>query len=386
MTAGLARPLRVVHVAGSAQWAGGEVFLQQMAERLDRKRFEMRLVCPEEGPLSAEMSRRDIPCEVVPLHPLGNPRPIWKLRRLLNLWEADVVQSHGARSNFYARLAAGGRIPHISTVHNALGDYPVSPLRKGLYQALDAWSAARSRRIVCVADALRREFLERAPSLEGKTLVIHNGVDAAKYDPSRFDPEKTRAALQLKPVWTLGVIGRMTPQKGHIYLLEALRRAQAVLPTFQLLLAGDGPLRSWLEQKTVAYGLRPFCHFLGVRSDVPALLSVMDAVVLPSVSEGFPYVLLEALAMKRPVVASQVNGVSEIIPSSEEGYLVPPRQPEKLEEALRRLLQDPGEARRRAENGHRRVKDRFDVRKSVARWEALYLETASESRGGRGKR
>ncbi len=81
-----------------------------------------------------------------------------------------------------------------------------------------------------------------------------------------------------------------------------------------------------------------------------------------------------------------MNGVSEIIPSSEEGYLVPPRQPEKLEEALRRLLQDPGEARRRAENGHRRVKDRFDVRKSVARWEALYLETASESRGGRGKR
>ncbi len=110
-------PLTVVHVAGSAQWAGGEMFLKQMAGRLDRSRVALRVVCPEDGPLRDEMRRRGVPCETVLLSPLGSPFPIRKLSRQFHQWNADIVQSHGARSNFYSRLAAGNLLPHQNHHH-----------------------------------------------------------------------------------------------------------------------------------------------------------------------------------------------------------------------------------------------------------------------------
>jgi len=288
-------------------------------------------------------------------------------------WKADVVQSHGARANFYTRLAAG-KIPNISTVHNALSDYPVHPLKKTLYLTLDNFSAGKASAVVFVSESLRKEFLDRAPRWKEKTRVIHNGVDLTRFDPAKKPPEKLRAALSLKPVWTLGIIGRMTPQKGHIYLLEALRRALPLLPTFQLLIVGDGLLRPWLENTVTQYGLRPYCHFLGVRRDIPELLSLMDVLVVPSVSEGFPYVVIEGLALQRAVIATRVNGIPEILRADRDGYLVPPRQPEKIEEALYAILKNPAEAKARGENGARRVREEFDARKAIGRWEALYLE------------
>ncbi|MCB4757364.1 MAG: glycosyltransferase, partial [Elusimicrobia bacterium] len=102
--------------------------------------------------------------------------------------------------------------------------------------------------------------------------------------------------------WTIGIVGRITLQKGHIYLLEALRAYRNYLPPFKLLIVGDGPLRSLLEYKTAYLGLRQNCRFLGVRLDIPEILSAMDLVALPSLSEGFPYAVLESMAMKKPII------------------------------------------------------------------------------------
>lgn len=365
--------IRVVHVAGSAQWAGGEVFLQQMSEHLDRNRFEMSVVCPEEGPLRSELENRGIRSEVVSLSPLGSPIPVLQLRKVFKELKADIVQSHGARSNFYARLAAAS-LPHISTIHNSLDDYPVSMVKRVLYKTMDNLTAAKSSCLAFVADALRQDYLKRVPRLAEKMRVLHNGVDTQKFNPAKYDSEKIRARMNLKPVWTMGIIGRMTQQKGHIYLWEALRRSLSVLPSFQLLVVGDGPLRLLLEAKTTEYGLRSHCQFLGVRSDIAEILAALDVLVMPSVSEGFPYVLLEALAMKKIVVASDVNGVSEIMSTENEGYKIPARQPEKIEDALLQILRDPGGAAKRAENGYLRVKNHFDVKITIKRWEKLYTE------------
>lgn len=371
-------PMHIVHVAGSAQWAGGEVFLRQMAERLDRNRFSMSVICPERGPLEDEMARRNIACEAIPFGILGNPFPLLALRRAFRRMNADVVQSHGARSNFYARLASGA-IPHVSTIHNSLDDYPVSIVRKGMYKMMDGLSAGRSARLVFVAEALRKNYAERSPGLKDRMHVFYNGVDTDVFNPQKYKREEIRKRLGLKPVWTLGILGRMTQQKGHIYLLEALRRSLSILPSFQLLIIGDGPLRPWLEKRSAEYGLRSFCQFMGVRQDIPEILAALDVVVMPSVSEGFPYVLLEALAMGRPTVAADVNGVSEIMVTGEEGYRVPPRSADRLEEALSAILANPREAQRRAEVGRNRVLEHFGLSKTIRNWEKLYVDLASSS-------
>lgn len=368
-------PIRVVHVAGSAQWAGGETFLRQMAEKLDRTRFEMRVICPEEGPLRREMLLREVPCEVVSLAPLGAPRPAFALRKRLAEWEADVIQSHGARSNFYARLASG-RIPLVSTIHNALSDYPVPLWRKSLYMLMDRVSVFRSNRVVCVSEALREEFLGRAPGLWDRTFVIHNGVDLARFNPALYNRNKIRAELKLHSLWTLGVVGRMTEQKGHVHLLRALAMVKRALPPFRLLLIGDGPLRGSLEREAAALGLGEVCRFLGVRRDIPELLAAIDVALLPSLTEGFPYALLESLAMGKPTLVTSIGGVAEAMPTGQEAFAVPPASPEKIAEAILTILWNPDEARERARKGRERVTKQYDAVRWIQAWQEFYLSLA----------
>jgi len=384
--------VRLVQVAGSAQWAGGEVFLKQMAERLDRARFDLRVICPEEGPLVEEMRRRDVPCAVVPLSPLGDPRPVRRLRERLADWRADIVQSHGARSNFYTRFAAAvlphaaklglrlAALPNISTIHNALSDYPVFFLRKKLYAWMDALSAPRATRVVCVAEALRREFLARVPGITEKTSVIHNGVDLERFNPDAQDPRARRSLGVTQDVWTVGIVGRLTEQKGHAYLLQALDAAKKELPPFVLLIAGDGPLRPALEAKAKALGLGDACRFLGVRDDVPAVYSAADVVALPSLSEGFPYAALEAMAMGKPVVATRVNGVPELMMDGTNGLLVPPRDSGALARALARLGRDKDLAKRLGDSARAHVRNSFDAKDAVRKWENLYMDVMNDVR------
>ena len=370
-------PLRIFHVVGNTRGARGERFLLQAADHLDPQLFRMAVALTERGPLSEELRRRHIPFEVVSLSPLGNPLPVRALSRLFLDWKPNLIQAHGARSNFYARLAAG-RIPCISTVHNSLSDYPISALRRGLYLAADRLTAARSAAVVCAAECLRVDFLRRCPSLWERTYVIPDGVDLERFDPRRHDRELIRQTLGLGDRWTLLLIGRMTEQKGHAVLLEAVSRIKNVLPPFRILFAGEGPQKEFLTKKSHTLDLHENTVFLGGRRDIPELLSASDVVVLPSVSEGVPYVLLEALAMGKTVILSNVNGVSELMPNGDEGYLVPPGSPEKLTEALLKTLWDKQDARERAGAGRRRVQQDHDLKKILAKWETLYHELAGD--------
>jgi glycosyltransferase involved in cell wall biosynthesis len=348
-----------------------------MADHLDLHVFPMAVALPEHGPLEGELRRRHVPFEMVPLSPFWNPFSVRALSRLIREWKPDIVQGHGAQSNFYARLAAG-RVLCLSTIHNAIADYPVRAWRKGLYSAADKLTARRSAAVVCVAECLREEFLRRCPGLWERTHVIPNGVDLERYDPSRYSRDLARRTFELGDRWTILVPGRLAVGKGHAQLLEAVARIRNILPPFRILFAGEGPLADALRQKARSLGMEADAVFLGVRQDIPELLAAADVVVLPSVAEGLPAALLEALAMEEPVIASDVTGVSEVMPSGEEGYRVPPGSVEKLSETLLRLLWDKEDARRRGEAGRHRVQREYDLKKILAKWEALYRELAGD--------
>ncbi|HOW28316.1 MAG TPA: glycosyltransferase family 4 protein [Elusimicrobiota bacterium] len=373
------RPIHIVQVSGSAQWAGGEVHLIQLMDTLRRRGFVFHVVCPEPGPFIQRLIDKGIDCEMIPISPLGHPGPIRKLADRIRRWNASLVQSHGARSNFYTRLAARlAGVPCLSTVHNALQDYPISAWKRGLYMLMDRATAALSTRTVCVARSLQEELLERIPSLAPTTTVIYNGVDTERFNPDHFQRNPIRESLKLENKWTIGLVGRITLQKGHIYLLEALRTYGRYLPSFKLLIVGDGPLRSLLEYKVAYLGLRQNCRFLGVRQDIPEILSALDLVVLPSLSEGFPYAALESMAMRKPVIATAVNGVPEMIRPEVDGILVPPRNVERLGAALMDLGRHPEKARALAESGYERVRADFSLSTMIDQWEKLYREVCAK--------
>ncbi|PYM07147.1 MAG: hypothetical protein DMD82_06505 [Candidatus Rokuibacteriota bacterium] len=371
--------VRVLQLAGSAEWAGGEVYLLQLAKALDRTRFELSVICPAMGPLVERLGRLGVATAVVPMEErLVDPRALLALVRHFRRERPHVVQSHGARTNFYGRLAArlAGVPRHLSTVHNSLYDYPVPALRRALYLALDRLTVPWTETILCVAESLARDLIERGRVPAEKVQVIHNGVDLARFDPSRADGGKIRRAFGLASGPVLGLIGRMTPQKDHATFLAALARVRTEVHDVRALIVGDGPLRPAITAEAARLGVQEACCFTGVRDDIPDCLAAMDLVLISSVSEGLPFTVLEALAMARPIVATAVNGVTEIVEPELTGLLVPPRRPDLLAQGALALLRDPERARALGQAGRKAVEVRFPMERMVERLERLYLGDA----------
>jgi glycosyltransferase involved in cell wall biosynthesis len=368
------RPLRIVHVAGSAEWGGGERYLELLARGLDRDHFALTVVLPGAGPFEERLVRLGIPVHVVDLGRLVAPSAIVRLAATLHRLAPDIVQSHGARSNFYARLAVAllRRPRHISTIHNSLLDYPVAPPRRLLYRSMDRLTLPLTARVLCVAEALAGDYRARV-------TVIPNGVDVEALAAARKDTIEVRRELGLEAGPVVGFAGRLTPQKDPMTFLRALAALRRELPTAMGLVVGDGPLRADLQLEAVRLGLTEHCVFAGLRADVPALLGAMDVFVLSSVSEGFPFVLLEAMAMGCPVVATAVNGVTEIVQAGVSGILVAPRDPTSITGAVVDLLRSPERARALGAAARARVTDRFSVERMIRQTEQLYLDVVASS-------
>jgi len=194
----------------------------------------------------------------------------------------------------------------------------------------------------------------------------------------------TRTPRRGKVVWIH--VGRFAPQKNHRLLVEAFAQALARLPSMELWLVGEGSLRPQVEEQVQKAGLVEHVRFLGLRRDIPELLSQADALLLPSDWEGVPLVVLEAMAAGKPVVATKVGGVPELVEHGVTGFLVPPGDPGALAEAILQVASS-GELRRQmGEAGWERVRERFDIRQTARAYGELYLGLLEKTRGGYGHR
>jgi glycosyltransferase involved in cell wall biosynthesis len=363
--------MRVVHVAGSADWGGGERYLELMARHLDGEAFAMQVIAPAPGALCGRLAALGVPAHVVDLGALVSPRAVARLARALRGLAPDIVQSHGARSNFYTRLAArlaGVRVV-VSTVHNALADYPVSAARLSVYRAMDRLTLPLTTRVLCVAEALARDY-------PGRSVVVRNGIDLDDFDPVAAGPAARVLRQTLAPDGgpLVGFVGRLTPQKDPLAFVELIARVRRARPDVHGVIAGDGPLRAEVERAVDVHGLGASCRMLGARDDMAALLAALDVFVLTSVSEGFPFVILEAMALERPVVATAVNGVPEIVEDGVTGVLVGHGDGAALARAVLDTLADAGRGRAWGRAGRRRVQACFTAPRMVAAAEALYRD------------
>jgi glycosyltransferase involved in cell wall biosynthesis len=371
-------PASVVHVAESTGWAGGERYLLALATELDRKRFRLSVVVPDDGPLVERLHALDIETARVPLNQrLVSPRTFLDLVRALQRLRPAIVQSHGARSNVYTRLAAryAGVPIVLSTVHNSLFDYDVPGWRRTLYVLAERLTSGLADRILAVSEAIARDLVERYRIDAARTVVVRNGIDAWAFRPGRARGA-VRAELGIADGRRVIVMaGRMTPQKGWDVLLEAAGRLAAVRADLAWVLVGDGPLRPALTRR--ANELAIAAHFTGARADMADLLGCADVVVLASRSEGLPFTLLEAMALGRPVVATRVGGVPEVVEDGRSGRLVAREDPAALASAVAAVVDSP-EAAAMGACGRARVEACFTLDAMVRAVERVYAAVLQE--------
>ncbi|MFZ5917803.1 MAG: glycosyltransferase [Chloroflexota bacterium] len=387
------RPIRVVQlVAGVAigdQASGAEYFGLQLARHLDRPEFEPVILAMWRYNSVAEqkwleiLSHEGLPVTgltTVGRYPLFDLGPILaRLWAFTSAFKPDIINSHSQRGDLLAALVHLLHPHHPRAVRTVHIDQPWLNRRytdlvfdKVLFPLLFNVEVAISQ---TVRFKLDNRLLAR---LVGKKSVLcYNGIDARFFSPEFAVANRGELPAGVPDVRPrLGVIGRMTRQKGLPYLVQALHlmnQQRAV----HLMVIGTGPLETEIEQQVQALGLGERVHFLGSRNDVMRILPHLDMVVSSSLWEGLPTVLLEAMALHVPVVATDVSGSREIVCTGQTGILVPPQDPARLAEAILWLLDRPAEARAMAHNAHRVAAD-YTVQNTATRYAELYRRLAKK--------
>jgi glycosyltransferase involved in cell wall biosynthesis len=365
-------PREVLLFTDTAGFGGAEQMLLALAAALDRGRWRPVLVHHDEGtgPLASRADGLGIERWVVPRMPDGvaGARRLPRFVRALRRRRPAVFHAHltwPLACKFGLLGAVAARVPAVAaTVQLFLGFRPTplaSPQYRWLGRSVGRWIAVSAD----VAGRLHDTLGWPAERIE----VIPNAVD-----PDLFTAERDPALRsQLSRGGTRPVVlslARLDPQKG----LPVLLQAAAQVPDAQFVLAGNGPEQGRLEALAEELGLGERVSFLGLRTDVPALLASCDAVVLSSSNEGLPVAALEAMAASRPVVASAVAGTVEAVVDGETGLLVPPGDPQSLAAALRAVLDDQALAARLGAGGRARVVEVFSQQTMVESVSRVYDE------------
>ena len=374
---------KIYHIFKITGVAGSENHLLSLASHLDRSRYRLTfcLLVEPEPDLSAYIAALEtVGVKVVcfAIRADIDPPLLWRLARFLRARRPDIVHTHLIHGDLYGTLAArlAGVSAAVSTKHN-----DNAFRQRSFYAWLNRALARRQDRIITISHHLKRFCIEVEGLPEEKIVPIHYGLDSHAFLQADGGGDDLRATFGISPdVPLIGVVGRLTEQKGHRYLLEAFSQVIASLPSAHLLVAGDGKLRSALERQVARLRLMHHVTFAGWRQDVAQVMSTMDVLAMPSLWEGFGLVLLEAMAASRPIVASRVSAIPEIVAHGETGLLVPPQDVESLARALLALLSEPSRAHEMGQRGRRRLKEHFSVARMVEQTQAVYESLSNQIR------
>jgi len=366
-----------LHIDGERTWRGGEQQALYLTTGLARRGHGVTVACQPGSPLAERA--REAGLEVVEVRMRGEADfvAVLALRKLLRRGGFDIVHMHTSHAHTLgctaAALARRGKTIVSRRVDFGVAGNFVSALK--YRHGVD--------RFIAISEAIRKVLIDGGVA-EDMVSVVHSGIDLSRFD--RVEPGGLREEFGLPagaPV--IGNVAHMADHKGQRYLLAAMPRVLEAEPQTRLFIVGDGELRPALEAQARELGVQDAVTFTGFRTDVPQWLDLFDVFVMSSHLEGLCTSVLDALAMRKPVVASAAGGLPEIIAHDETGLLVPPKAPEPLADAIVRLLRDRELGRRLAEAGRRRVDEEFSAESMVEGTLEVYDEVmhGSADRPGR---
>ncbi len=367
------RRIRVVEVLATGTNGGAQEHLYSLLTRLDATRYDASVVALSPGSAVRKLQRAGIP--VLVIEEPDDAIAVGALAAHLAEVRPDVIHNHMYRAETVGTRAAialgeiGHRRPYVvSTVHS-------SRVRSEADRQTLRDLTPHIDQLIAVSKMIEQKLVD-----EGRTTApvrrIYNGVDLSRYD-------KQEACCTLPDEYGMepgsqivGVVARLEPEKGHPTLIEAWPQVLRAVPDAYLLVVGEGSRREELEAQARALRVAHRIVFTGRRDDVPAVTAALDVAVLPSYREAQGLSVLEAMALSRPVVASNVGGIPEMIEDGRTGLLVPPHDAEALARAISRLLLDHPYADTLGRAGHDLVHDRFCIELMVSAVQSIYDEGA----------
>jgi glycosyltransferase involved in cell wall biosynthesis len=381
-----AEKIRVLHVITRLERGGAPAVLLEVLRRCDTSQFEHHIAAglsqvPEDDMISFAKDTGFrvvvIPSLIRDIHPFFDIHALSKLYFLILRGRYDIVHCHTSKGGFIGRLAA--RLANVKCIiyspHGDIFEGYFGKIKTRFFIWLERFSARFTDKIITLTKSGIEPYLRAGIGQKSQFDYIYNGIDVKNLRKRKVGRIQKRQEIGIEDdCFLIVTAGRLVPVKGYTYLITAIAQVITEIPNIRLVFLGDGELRGELSGQVKTLGLGKHVLFLGMRNDVPETISCSDLFVLPSINEGFGVVLLEAMAMKCPIVATNVGGVPEVVLDGETGILVPPGDPAQLSEGIIRLARDHALAARMAEHGYRRLMACFDIRETVAKTEHLYKE------------
>ncbi len=358
---------KILYINHVAYIGGAEIALLDLLRHVDRTQYTPVVFVPK-GALADAVQQLDVRCVHIPVLPGLNrytlPGVLSKLPRLISMISREQPALMHANTNFtslYSGLISKmTKIPSVGLIQDI---EPFGRMGRGMVR--------QNTKVIAISDAVRAYLV--AESVPEKNIVrIHHGVDLQKYQFCQEEQEHSPSEV------IIGIVGQLGERKGHLYLLEAVREIVQTTPHVRLWIVGKEPEHSPEGYTQALYHYVEQAHleqqvkFWGFQKDIPEILAQLDILVLASLQEPFGKIVIEAMAMGKPVVASEVGGVPEIVLDGKTGLLVPPKDAVALRQALALLIKHQEKRTQMGIEGRRRVEQRFSIERTVRNTEQLY--------------
>ncbi len=357
-------PKRIFYLITDLDIGGAENMLFELAQRIDKSKFIPEVGCLKgKGIVGKKLEALGIKVKYFHIEKLWHIYKLANVVSFLRQGRFDILHSYLFHANIIGRIC--GKLAGIPIVVSSIRVCE----REKLYHL---WMDRITNRMVdleiCVSKEVKNFTIEKAGISEHKLEVVENGIPDTFLDAVTSHRNKKAHSL------VVGTVARLSEQKGIEYLLYAAKKTIEQFPNITFIIVGSGPLASQLKELSIKLNISRNVKFIGFRNDIPELLSVIDIFVLPSLWEGMPNALLEAMAAGKPVIATDTGGSKDLIDSNINGVLVEPANSEALAEAILKLLGDPAQRQRLGESAREKVKERFPIDKMVFKTEQIYTK------------
>jgi glycosyltransferase involved in cell wall biosynthesis len=369
--------INVCHLISGDLWAGAEIAMFTMVAALkDSPELFISAIVLNNGKLAFKLVESGIPTVIIDESKNNFLRIIGKVRKIVKENQTDILHTHRYKENILGALAKRSceLKALVTTVHGAREPFKgLKSTKASIYSVLNAYFIKKHfDKVIAVSDEIKNELTKNFGS--EKVVTVHNAIDPAKIRPLR-NPDDVRRDLGLAPSSSvISVIGRMVPVKGLEVFLKMARLISLKRNDVVFLLVGDGPEKGSLEKKAIELGIGEKTIFTGFRDDIIDIINCLDILVLSSYHEGIPMVLLEGMALSKPVVATAVGGIVEVIENEVSGLLVERGDEEALAAACLRILDSPILKAQLVAAAQKRLEDEFSVDCQRERMRRIYRE------------
>ncbi|MFX0136788.1 MAG: glycosyltransferase family 4 protein [Candidatus Hodarchaeota archaeon] len=380
------KKINLVHIQVLPIMSGVQKVMVDFLIHLDRRRYDIKVICHAEGELTNVLTKHKISYIILPelrrkINLYFDVIAFLKLISIFKKYKFNIVHTHSSKPGFLGRLAAkiAGVQVIIHTVHGFAFHQFSSKWNILIFQLLEKIAGLAADKIILLNKTDFEYAIKNRIANVGKLIKIYNGIPLDKFD-FEIDIQKKKYSLNIpNDYFIVGSVGRLWEQKSPHDFIAAIPDVLKQVPNTYFLVIGNGHLRKDLESLSEKLSIQNYIKFLGWRNDVPEILKILDVFVQTSLWEGLSLSILEAMATRKPIVATNIKGNNELILNNRTGFLIQPNDFKKLASNIIRLLKNKKLAKGMGREGRKRVEEKFNINSHVEQIENIYNQLLSSS-------